>query len=226
MAKITPEQDAAYALRFGVARSSLSAEAQIIYDRLAEQQKHSQSPALPPLRDAEAAGSQVAMPRLASAAVTVLSFPMGPGLVVVLLPFLITRWHEGASYPLVVRVLGVALIAVGGLLMVAAFVRFPVEGEGVPFPTIPPSSQRVIVGGPYRYVRNPMYVAFGAAIAGQALLLGRPVLLVYAAALLAALVAFVRLYEERTMLARYGESYEAYRQRVPGWWPRLPHRAP
>ena len=79
MAKITPEQDAAYALRFGVARSSLSAEAQIIYDRLAEQPKPSQSPALPPLRDAEAAGSQVAMPRLASAAVTVLILSQGAG---------------------------------------------------------------------------------------------------------------------------------------------------
>jgi protein-S-isoprenylcysteine O-methyltransferase Ste14 len=84
----------------------------------------------------------------------------------------------------------------------------------------------VIIGGPCWYVRNAMHVALGAAIVGPALLLSSPILLLYAAALLAALFAFVRLYEERTMLARYGESYEVCRKRVPNWWPRLPHRTP
>ena len=94
-----------------------------------------------------------------------------------LVPWLITQFQTGKpAYPLTVRVLGVALITIGGLAMAAAFVRFPAEGFGTPFPTNPPSSRQVIVGGPYRYVRNPMYVAFFVAIIGEALLLSRPVL--------------------------------------------------
>lgn len=79
---------------------------------------------------------------------------------------------------------------------------------------------RLVVGGLYRHVRNPMYAAVEAAILGQALLLGRSVLLVYGAVIGVALWAFVRLYEEPTLARRYGEEYEAYRRAVPAWWPR------
>ena len=225
MVKMTPEQEARYALDFGVARSDLPEDAQLAYDRLVEQRKRAASPPRVSEAGAEAASGRVTMPKWAAAVVTALSFPMGPGLVVVLVPWLITRWQPGAPpYPLAVRAIGVALIALGGMVMVAAFVRFPAEGAGTPFPTNPPSSRQVIVGGPYRYVRNPMYVAFLVANVGQALLLSRPVLLIYAAALTFALVGFVRFYEERTLARRFGADYEAYRKQVPGWWPRLPGR--
>jgi protein-S-isoprenylcysteine O-methyltransferase Ste14 len=155
---------------------------------------------------------------------TALSFPLGPGIVVVLLPWVITHWQQGAPYPLAVRIVGVVLIALGGILMIATFARFTTEGSGVPFPTDPPTSEKVMVGGPYRYVRNPMYVSFIPAVVGQALLLSRPVLLIYTAALVIFLVAFVRLWEERTMAKRFGAEYAAYRKQVPGWWPRSPRR--
>jgi protein-S-isoprenylcysteine O-methyltransferase Ste14 len=171
-----------------------------------------------------AADRPVALPKWLAAVITAVSVPAGPGLVVVLLPWVITRWQSGAPYPTVLRVIGVALIVIGGSVTLMAFVRFPAEGSGTPFPTNPPSSRQVIRGGPYRYVRNPMYVAFFAANVGQALLLSRPVLLIYAAVLLIALLVFVRRYEEPTMAKRYGAPYEAYRRQVPGWWPRLRHR--
>ena len=78
------------------------------------------------------------------------------------------------------------------------------EGVGPPFPA-EPSSPHLIVGGLYRDVRNPMYLAFAAAIIGQALLLSRPVLLIHAAVLLAAPVAFVHWLEEPTLARRFGE---------------------
>jgi protein-S-isoprenylcysteine O-methyltransferase Ste14 len=224
--KMTPEQEAAYALDFGVARSDLPEDAQLSYDRLAERRARANSPAPVSQADKGAASGPVIMPRWAAAVVTALSFPAGPGLVVVLLPWLITHWQSGAAYPVAVRAIGVVLIAAGGIVMVMAFVRFPAEGTGTPFPTNPPSSRQVIVGGPYRYVRNPMYVAFFAANIGQALLLSRPVLLTYAVALLIALIAFARMYEEPTLARRFGAQYEAYRKQVPGWWPRLPRRTP
>ena len=64
-----------------------------------------------------------------------------------------------------------------------------------------------------------MYVAVDAAILGQVMLLGRLVLLAYAALFLATTAAFVRWYEEPTLRARYGLEYEDYRRGVRGWWP-------
>jgi protein-S-isoprenylcysteine O-methyltransferase Ste14 len=66
-----------------------------------------------------------------------------------------------------------------------------------------------------------MYLAVAATIIGQALLLGRPVLLAYAAVFLATTAAFARWYEEPTLREQYGPAYEAYRRAVPGWWPRI-----
>jgi protein-S-isoprenylcysteine O-methyltransferase Ste14 len=77
-----------------------------------------------------------------------------------------------------------------------------------------------VVGGLYRYVRNPMYLAVVAVVVGQALLLGRLELLLHAAALVVAFVAFVRWYEEPTLRRRFGAGYEAYSRAVPAWGPR------
>jgi protein-S-isoprenylcysteine O-methyltransferase Ste14 len=104
-------------------------------------------------------------------------------------------------------------------VLVQAFVRFVSEGSGTPAPVAP--TRELVVGGLYRYVRNPMYVAVGATIVGQALLLGRPGLLVYAALFWLTVAAFVHGYEEPTLSDRYGEEYAAYRRGVPAWWPRL-----
>lgn len=65
-----------------------------------------------------------------------------------------------------------------------------------------------------------MYVAVAAIIVGQALVLGRPALLLYAAAFVAVTGAFARWYEEPDLRGRFGAEYEAYRRAVPGWWPR------
>src|SRR5918994_7370194 len=81
--------------------------------------------------------------------------------------------------------------------------------------------ERLVVGGLYRYVRNPMYVAILAAIVGQASLLGQLGVLLYAAALWLISAGFVRWYEEPTLTRRFGVDYEAYRRAVPAWWPRL-----
>jgi protein-S-isoprenylcysteine O-methyltransferase Ste14 len=83
-------------------------------------------------------------------------------------------------------------------------------------------TERLVVGGLYRFVRNPMYLAVLATIVGQALLLGQLGLLLYGGAVAAAFVAFVRGYEEPALRRRYGAHYDSYRRAVPGWWPRYP----
>jgi len=99
-----------------------------------------------------------------------------------------------------------------------AFARFVAEGVGTPAPVAP--TRELVVGGLYRYVRNPVYLAVLAAIAGQALVLGRLVLVPYAAVVAAAFVAFVHWYEEPTLARQFGDRYQVYRAAVPGWWPR------
>ena len=141
-----------------------------------------------------------------------------PGVVAGLVPWLLTGWRSSGP-PVSVAVLGAALIALGAGVLLHAFGRFVVEGRGTPAPIAP--TERLVVGGLYRHVRNPMYVAVGTTIVGQALLLGRPLLLAYAAAFWLVVAAFVGGYEEPTLSARYGEQYAAYRRAVPAWWPRL-----
>ncbi|TML02312.1 MAG: isoprenylcysteine carboxyl methyltransferase, partial [Actinobacteria bacterium] len=65
------------------------------------------------------------------------------------------------------------------------------------------------------------YLGVAAVICGQALILGRPVLFVYAAVFGAVVWAFVTFYEEPVLRERYGAQYDAYRAAVPGWRPRL-----
>jgi protein-S-isoprenylcysteine O-methyltransferase Ste14 len=152
---------------------------------------------------------------------------LAPGIVAGLIPWWLTGWRTRQPLPfwLPVRIVGIVLIAAGVGVLLHAFVRFVVEGIGTPAPVTPP--QRLVVGGLYRYVRNPMYLAVAAIIVGQGLALGQLVLLPYAAGFGVVVHAFVCRYEEPTLGRRFGEQYEEYRRSVPRWWPRRrPWRPP
>jgi protein-S-isoprenylcysteine O-methyltransferase Ste14 len=160
--------------------------------------------------------------RQTAAVGTTVFFVVGPGIVVGLVPWLLTGgWQvrEPLPYWAPMRLIGVMLLAAGLIALIQAFARFVVEGLGTPVPVAAPD--RLVVGGLYRYVRNPMYVAALAIIVGQALALGQLDLLLYAAVLWLITAAFVRFYEEPTLTRRFGADYEAYRRAVPAWWPRL-----
>ena len=112
MAKMMPEQEAAYALGFGVARSDLPPEAQLAYDRLVEQRARARAQAPVSKRPAEAISAPVAMPRWAAAVSTAVFALIAQGAGVVLLPYAFTRWQPGMPpWPVVVRVIGAVLIA-------------------------------------------------------------------------------------------------------------------
>lgn len=151
---------------------------------------------------------------------------IAPGVVAGLVPWWLTGWRVGSRYSVPVQAAGGATITVGAVVLIDAFAQFALDGLGTPAPVAP--TERLVVRGPYRYVRNPMYLAVLAVVTGQALVLGRPVLLAYAAAVSAAFAAFVHWYEQPALARRYGTQYDAYRQAVPGWWPRLPpaHKRP
>jgi protein-S-isoprenylcysteine O-methyltransferase Ste14 len=159
--------------------------------------------------------------RSRAAAGSALFFVLGPGTAVGVVPWLLTGWRveDPLPYWMPVRVVGAVLLIAGVAVAGQAFVRFVVEGLGTPVPVAAP--ERLVVGGLYRHVRNPMYVALTAATVGEALVLGQLWLLAYAAALGTITSLWVRVYEEPALRRRFGDQYEAYRRAVPGWLPRL-----
>jgi protein-S-isoprenylcysteine O-methyltransferase Ste14 len=152
---------------------------------------------------------------------TIVFFFLAPGTFAFWVPWWITRWRMGP--PLlglwVLRPVGAILALVGLIGLAESFSRFALHGRGTPAPVMPP--KRLVVTGLYRYVRNPMYLAVLSIVVGQALLLGRRRLLVYAAVAWVVVHLFVRLYEEPVLRASFGAEYVAYTAAVRRWWPRL-----
>jgi len=148
-------------------------------------------------------------------------FVVAPGAVAGWVPYLLSEWRLQPPMLGVPggRVVGGLLATFGVAILVECFWRFASEGRGTPAPIAPPET--LVVSGLYRHVRNPMYVAVLAAIAGQALLFGSIVLLAYATVVWLLFHGFVLLYEEPTLGRKFGPSYEAYRASVRRWWPRI-----
>jgi protein-S-isoprenylcysteine O-methyltransferase Ste14 len=158
------------------------------------------------------------MSRARAAAGSLAFLVIAPGVMAGLIPWLLTGW-DSTGPPLALQAAGLVLIAAGAAVLLSAFARFVVDGLGTPAPVAPP--EHLVVSGLYRHVRNPMYVAVAATIVGQAALLGRPELLLYALAFMAMVAAFVYGYEQPVLSERFGAAYERYRSNVPAWWPRL-----
>ena len=143
-----------------------------------------------------------------------------PGTIIVVLPYLllssdleILPFNLGA-----LRFLGLLPIIFGlvvGSWCTSDFISY---GRGTPNPLDPPKS--LVARGPYRVVRNPMYVGVGSVLLGEVLLFGSTTLLVYAVVVLLGFHLFVTLYEEPTLKRRFGSSYEDYCRAVPRWIPR------
>ena len=111
------------------------------------------------------------------------------------------------------------MATIGILVLLDSFARFAVKGLGTPAPVFPP--RHLVVSGLYCYVRNPMYVAVIAVIAGQALVFANLRLLAYGAAVWLAFHLFVLFFEEPTLQRAFGAEYEAFCAAVPRWTPRL-----
>ena len=118
---------------------------------------------------------------------------------------------------------GGIVCAVGAAIAVWCILTFAVIGRGTPAPFDPP--RRLVVRGPYQWVRNPMYLGAGLALAGAALFYETGALFAYAGVFFVVTHLFVVLYEEPTLRRTFGATYEEYCARVHRWWPaiRAPH---
>jgi protein-S-isoprenylcysteine O-methyltransferase Ste14 len=148
----------------------------------------------------------------------------GPGLILVYLPLLITRmWITGFKLPadeaLWEKILAGALIAAGLAPLLESIVRFVRVGRGTLVPTAP--TERLVVSGLYRLVRNPMYCGVLTALLGEIALFRSRALAEYGAVVWLGMHLFVRFYEEPTLEKRHPGEFAAYRRNVPRWLPRL-----
>ena len=141
-----------------------------------------------------------------------------PGAGGVYVPWLILTRHGAVPAP--AAWWAAPVIALGVALYLWCVWLFATAGRGTPGTWDPP--RRFVAAGPYRWVRNPIYVAALLIVGGEAGLFGSVPLLLYAAALAVAFHLLVTGYEERTLRTRFGDQYEAYRRTVRRWLPRPP----
>jgi protein-S-isoprenylcysteine O-methyltransferase Ste14 len=127
-------------------------------------------------------------------------------------------WPRGRT-PDPLGLAGIPLILAGAAVLIDCVVKFAVTGKGTLAPIDPP--KKLVTGGLYRFVRNPMYVGGLLVLFGQALFFRSSSLLLYALAWWLVVHLFIVLYEEPHLRSVFGTDYENYRTAVPRWIPRF-----
>ena len=143
------------------------------------------------------------------------------GFVLIYLPARVLSW-TGMVRPATIaapQVAGMVIGAAGAAVALWCIFTFATIGRGTPAPFDPP--RRLVIRGPYRFVRNPMYIGAGLALASAALFYESWPLLGYAALFFLTTHVFVVLHEEPTLRRTFGRKYEAYCREVSRWWPSI-----
>src|SRR5256884_9318039 len=142
------------------------------------------------------------------------------GFVLVYLPGRFLAW-SGIVRPAVIgapHIAGMIIADVGAAIALWCVLTFAFIGKGTPAPFDPP--RKLVIRGPYRFVRNPMYIGAGMTLAGAALFYESLSIFIYCGLFFLITHLFVVLYEEPTLRRTFGDEYEAYFRRVRRWWPK------
>jgi protein-S-isoprenylcysteine O-methyltransferase Ste14 len=127
---------------------------------------------------------------------------------------------EGQSPPKGVFWIGLLPTAIGILILLSCVSVFIEEGRGTLAPWDPPKS--LVIGGLYRWVRNPMYIGVLSMLAGWAICWRSVTLAVYAGLVTLCFHLRVVIIEEPRLRSRFGDDFGDYAKRVHRWVPRLP----
>jgi protein-S-isoprenylcysteine O-methyltransferase Ste14 len=142
----------------------------------------------------------------------ILAFIALPGVVAFAVPIAI---GTSAGRPAPYWAAGLVPLGAGTLLLLWCVREFYVAGRGTLAPWAPP--KQLVISGPYRYSRNPMYVGVVAILLGWTTIWGSRALLIYLIAVFCAFHLRVVFAEEPWAARRFGSDWDAYRARVPRW---------
>ena len=140
-----------------------------------------------------------------------------PGTVAVYIPLAIVR--RGARFSILLTMIGCLLLILGAAVSLWGLWCFGTIGKGTPTPIDAP--KKLVIQGPYRYVRNPMYVGVLLVLLGWAMLFGSIGLLLYTFLVATGFHLFVVFYEERVLEREFGGDYRNYCERVGRWLPHI-----
>lgn len=139
--------------------------------------------------------------------------------VLILLPAQVLSW-AGVASPRTLggaQIGGLVVCGLGAALALSCVAAFALIGKGTPAPFDPP--RKLVIRGPYRWVRNPMYIGAAVALAGAALFYRSAALWAFVAGFLIVTHLFVVLYEEPHLRRVFGQEYDSYCRAVHRWAP-------
>ena len=110
------------------------------------------------------------------------------------------------------------VVVAGAALALASILTFAFVGKGTPAPFDPP--RKLVIAGPYRWVRNPMYIGAGLVLLGAAMFYGSIGLVLYTIIFWSMAHLFVLFYEEPVLRRKFGADYHAYAATRRRWMPR------
>ncbi len=140
-----------------------------------------------------------------------------PFMVTVLIPYLINGWsNDRVTWMMII---GVLFGIVGITLLFYTIRLFGLFGGGTLAPWHP--TQKLVVAGPYRYVRNPMISGVGFILIGQSLFFNSIPIAYEAGIFFIINTAYFIVAEEPSLENRFGEDYRAYKKHVRRWIPRF-----
>lgn len=163
-------------------------------------------------------------PKFSSQIISILLLPFN---VVVTIPLILLLLEEGkglrinltSAKEILILIAGIAVVSIGVLLLASTIKWFITIGRGTLAPWNP--TQKLVVIGSYRYVRNPMIIGVSLILAGEALLFSSYYLLIWLIVFFLINHTYFVLVEEPGLAKRFGKEYEIYKQNVPRWLPSL-----
>jgi protein-S-isoprenylcysteine O-methyltransferase Ste14 len=141
-----------------------------------------------------------------------------PGMVAGLIPYFLlgnpgveTFKHEltAAQYA------AIFLFVLGIAILFYCITMFAVKGKGTLSPADP--TKKLVVSGPYKFSRNPMYVGVLLILIGEALFFSSASMWVYTAFVFIAFYLFIVLHEEPRLEGDFGDEYKLYVKKVRRW---------
>ena len=146
-----------------------------------------------------------------------------PGVVAGFIPWRFFGLRE-ASISSIADFTALALVGIGAALLLSSIIEFARRGKGTLSLADPPT--RLVVSGPYRWVRNPMYAGVLFILVGESIIVAQPGIVLYAAAFFIITNVFIARFEEPYLERTFGPGYVAYKANVRRWIPRAsPWRA-